>query len=1015
MRILNWGRWLTALGFGVLAVLMIYPGSPYAKPQQAQTTAMSPERAVRFCLLFGTDGKPAVKWDGSIRAAGARILALDGWRLAAGNRVEGTAWKITSDRPDRPRLVIENGVLVSAELTAPGSTFEVKTAQGRFSFSAGEVGFGPGKTFLGGRVVVERLPLTTQITSSLEEQDHPAITQSSSDVYVAYVEFTHGDRSQKWPRQLKEKPASYDPLARPAGGDRVLLVAYSKSSGKWGKPELVSAAHQDIYGVAAAVDGDGRLWVIWSANVDGNFDLYARARKGDTWSRTIRLTTGAAPDLQPVAATDSTGAVWVAWQGYRPDSFDVLAARQQGAAFGAEQKVSFSSANDWDPQIAAGKDGEVAVAWDTYDKGDYDVYFRRLYGSGKSRMSRPLPVAASQKFEARPSIAYDSRDRIWVAYEEQFRGWGKDFGTYETTGSGLYQPGNIRLKIIEGERYFVTSADIGEIFDRDPWTQPGPRNQKRIPPDEPPNPELVDKRPPGDTPYNSRYKSIGYPRLAAGADGTVYLAYRVNVPGRATPLGSVYFENLACFDGSNWTGPIFVPLSDATLDMRPALLTLGPGRLLMAGSADHRFSIDPRDRTVRFAGDRHGKRAPTPSQRLDPFNYDIVATELVTAGAARETALTPIPLEKPEAATRGAAPEKEQVAMMRAYRAALGSETLRLLRGEFHRHTVISADTDYRDGSLIDAWRYALDAASMDWIGCCDHDNGFGREYTWWTMQKLTDAFHVPGRFIPMFSFERSVRYPEGHRNVIFARRGIRVLSRLPRMAPDSPADPAPDTQMLYEYLRRFDGVSAVHTSATEMGTDWRNNDSEVEPAVEIYQGDRQNYEMPEAPRSNSPNDSIGRWRPLGFVSRALQKGYRLAFEASSDHFSTHMSYSNVWVTELTRKAVLEAFKKRRVYGATDNILADVRANGHFMGEEFETNEPPSVHVKLVGTADFARVHVIKDGKYVYTVEPHKRTVEFSWRDNAPEPDRTSYYYVRGEQVDGELVWVSPMWIKMRR
>jgi hypothetical protein len=24
---------------------------------------------------------------------------------------------------------------------------------------------------------------------------------------------------------------------------------------------------------------------------------------------------------------------------------------------------------------------------------------------------------------------------------------------------------------------------------------------------------------------------------------------------------------------------------------------------------------------------------------------------------------------------------------------------------------------------------------------------------------------------------------------------------------------------------------------------------------------------------------------------------------------------------------------------------------------------------------------------------------------------RTSYYYVRGEQADGELVWVSPMWI----
>ena len=31
--------------------------------------------------------------------------------------------------------------------------------------------------------------------------------------------------------------------------------------------------------------------------------------------------------------------------------------------------------------------------------------------------------------------------------------------------------------------------------------------------------------------------------------------------------------------------------------------------------------------------------------------------------------------------------------------------------------------------------------------------------------------------------------------------------------------------------------------------------------------------------------------------------------------------------------------------------------------------------------------------------------------DLAAEPGTTAYYYVRGEQADGELVWVSPMWI----
>jgi hypothetical protein len=54
---------------------------------------------------------------------------------------------------------------------------------------------------------------------------------------------------------------------------------------------------------------------------------------------------------------------------------------------------------------------------------------------------------------------------------------------------------------------------------------------------------------------------------------------------------------------------------------------------------------------------------------------------------------------------------------------------------------------------------------------------------------------------------------------------------------------------------------------------------------------------------------------------------------------------------------------------------------------------------------------VIKDNKYVYTMQPDRREIEFTWRDQSAAAGKTSYYYVRGEQSDGEVVWVSPMWI----
>src|SRR5947207_4373726 len=98
------------------------------------------------------------------------------------------------------------------------------------------------------------------------------------------------------------------------------------------------------------------------------------------------------------------------------------------------------------------------------------------------------------------------------------------------------------------------------------------------------------------------------------------------------------------------------------------------------------------------------------------------------------------------------------------------------------------------------------------------------------------------------------------------------------------------------------------------MGPDRPNNAAAVEPFVEIYEGDRNNYERPDAPRSavteaklkqSTPEkESLGGWEPKGFVNLALLKGYRLAFECSSDHISTHLSYCNVLVTEPTREAV---------------------------------------------------------------------------------------------------------------
>ena len=1005
-----WGL-LLAIAAGAAGVLGVIISRPIAHTQSLPPTGS--RDLLQFAVLFGVGDSEPAAWDGSIAASGARVTSLDIWRPAESDTSGAQSWKLATRRVNLTRgmqrleaPVLPNGIYVTAERLAADARLTVQTAHGRFEFAAQRLEFGRTLSFLNGRARVERVPLTIPLTTSIDEQDFPALAEKNDKVYLAYVEFRHGDRRQAMPWPLTEKPRSYETLRRPVGGDQVLLREYSKSTATWSDPEAVSPRGLDVYRVAAAVDGSGRVFVIWSAQARDGFDLFARSLKDGEWSEAIRLTTDPGPDLNPVAATDSSGAVWIAWQGARNGDFDILVARQQGEGFSQEQQVSLSDANDWAPQIATGPDGQVAVVWDTYDKGDYDVYARPLRYDNAIGMEPPLAVAASRKFEARASAAYDSRGRLWVAYEESFPGWGKDFGAYETSGSGLFQGNTVRVKVFEGRRPFVTAGSLDEALGKTPAihpmnTRPDRPDRPVIPYSQQPNPALAEKRPASNVPYAWGHASKSYPRLVALYDGSIALAYR-NAAGNVWgPLGSAWFENVVRYDGEAWSGPVFVPHSDGLLDQRPALAPLDGGRLMMIGTTDHRFS-----KSAIAKGE--------PSET--GFNTDLLAYEWSFVAVSSQTELAEIEPEQPAQPAPEVAEELSQVTMMRNYRARLdegnAASEFRLLRGEFHRHTAVSHD-GINDGDLIDAFRYMLDAAYMDWVGCCDHDNGAGREYTWWLTQKMTDAFLLEGRFVPMFSHERSVSYPEGHRNLVFARRGIRPLPRLPKTDPDSAPEPAPDTQMLYEYLRYFDGIAAMHTSGTNMGTDWRDNDPKLEPVVEIYQGDRQNYEMPGAPRANSAEDSIGGWRPLGFVSLALQKGYRLGFQASSDHVSTHMSYCNLWVKEPSRLGVMEAFKARRVYGATDNILADVRCSGHFMGEEFSLQEPPTIQVKLVGTADFAAVNIIKDGNTVYSAKPGRRDVSFSWKDNAAEKGKTAYYYVRGEQVDGELVWVSPMWITL--
>lgn len=146
-------------------------------------------------------------------------------------------------------------------------------------------------------------------------------------------------------------------------------------------------------------------------------------------------------------------------------------------------------------------------------------------------------------------------------------------------------------------------------------------------------------------------------------------------------------------------------------------------------------------------------------------------------------------------------------------------------------------------------------------------------------------------------------------------------------------------------------------------------------------------------------------------VWNAWKKGYRLGVIASSDHFSTHISYAMVYTPGQDRQSIFEAIKKRHAYGATDNIVLEFWLGDHFMGDDFVASKREKVRVKVKGTGPVKAVHLLRDAAYIHAVKPGTKDVAFEYVDATVTPG-DHWYYVRVEQENGELAWSSPIWVR---
>ncbi len=740
-------------------------------------------------------------------------------------------------------------------------------------------------------------------------------------------------------------------------GDRVLVRV--RRDGTWEDAQEVTLGPADVWRASAAADGHGRLWVFWSQRSGTRWDIWGRMLEGASWGEPRRISTAGSNTFHRAAPTDD-GSVVVVWQSAQGPAgqarTDIWMRRWNGTDWSDPMRVSESPANDWEPQVAGGPGSQAHIVWDSYHDGNYDIFYRSYADGGLGDIEQ---VTSSPRFQAHANVAVAPDGTPWLAWDESGTNWGKDQGYLVTPPLSvpLHQERSIRIVKRSGGSWSEPVAELEPFY------------------------------------VYRLYPNFENPQLAFDRNGTLTMLFRHWTRQKAHSIGSrmMWETFLTRFDGAAWTLPLPLAHSQGSIEKRPSVAMIGSD-LMAAWMTDNRMfsNAAPRNAEV-YVADLGVSPLPPDyaegrfTRYVEPF--------------AEEVPVHPF--------------EKRNVATIRAYTIEAGERTFRIHRGDMHRHTDVSQDFKY-DGSLIEVYRYALDAAAMDYVVPTDHQLGYDQEFTWWQDEKLADLFHVPGTFVPLFGYERSLTYPNGHRNIIFARRGTRTL-------PIPPEEQRGEqrAERLYAYLHENDGISMPHSSGTAQGTDWFNNDPEVEPLLEIFQGYRASYEYMGAPLAASPQklrEQRSGFNPIGYWWDALRKGYKIGVQASSDHWSTHISFAMILAEDFTRESMFAALKARHAYGATDNIVLDFQAEDemgrrYIMGDIVDSGHAPRLFIRAIGTDRIKQFVIVKNQEIIYTGHPNQDEFTAEYTDRNFEPG-ANYYYIRVVQNDGQVAWSSPIWVE---
>lgn len=293
--------------------------------------------------------------------------------------------------------------------------------------------------------------------------------------------------------------------------------------------------------------------------------------------------------------------------------------------------------------------------------------------------------------------------------------------------------------------------------------------------------------------------------------------------------------------------------------------------------------------------------------------------------------------------------------------------------GDTHVHSVLSPDAE---GELDELVHFARDQAGLNILTIIDNDYYPHKALTepeWRIHQAMARHFSEDGKFLWLpgyeFTYHRGDLTPDFNHRCVSYPLGQGPLHR--RIDPDINTD----SKMIP--ILKAAGAMVYPHHCTYVLID---NDSEWN--VEVTSSWRVCIEETD------------------FTIKQLQAGKRLGFIGSSD---THRGLpglggarTGVLVTELTRAAVMDAYRNRRLFATQGhNLFVDFSINGQTVGSTVQTDQAPDIHVNIIAPLPLDYVELVCDGDVIYRVLARENKCCFAYQPEPVPTGETRFYFLR--------------------